>query len=62
MSTEELTQVVTAHQSALSRHEIEVAEIRALAKLNQEQLNELTAGLLELRSLVADYIQERSQN
>ena len=61
MNTEELTQVVTAHQSAISRHEVEVAEIRSLARINQEQLNQLTAGLLELRNLVADYIQGRSQ-
>ncbi|PZV07962.1 MAG: hypothetical protein DCF22_21105 [Leptolyngbya sp.] len=115
MTVEELTAIATAHQSAISRHNQEMAEFRAalrqsseqhnremsefrenqeqssdrhnremsefrenqeqasdrhnrdieaisrLAQLNQEQLNLLTAGLLELRTLVADYLQGRSQ-
>jgi chromosome segregation ATPase len=89
MNTEELTQIVTGHQNAISRHDQEMAEIRAtlqqsanrhqqheqwqaehqasieatqrLLQLNQEQLNTLTAGLLELRHMVADYLQGRSR-
>jgi hypothetical protein len=61
MAPEELTQIATAHQGALTRHDQEIAEIRALARLNQEQLNQLTAGLLELRILIANDIQWRSQ-
>ncbi len=104
MTVEELTAIATAHQSAISRHDQEMAEFRAalrqsseqhrqemaefrqemaqfretmqqnsdrhdqkddsiqrLADLNQEQLNLLTAGLLALRTLVADYLQGRSQ-
>jgi hypothetical protein len=60
MDADELTPIVTAHQQVLTRHEREMADIRALAKLNQEQLNQLSAGMLELRNLIADYIQGRS--
>ncbi len=94
MTSEELTQIVTVHQQALVRHEQEMAEIRDLVRLNQEQygstqeqfkslqeefrlsreqfreryeftqeqLNQMTAGLVELRHLVADYIQGRSRD
>ncbi len=73
MTSEELTQLATIHQQAIVRHEQEMADIRALIRLNQEQfrdqreftqeqLNQLTAGLLELRHLVADYIQGRLRN
>jgi hypothetical protein len=79
MTVEELTAIATAPQSAISRHDQEMAEFRAtlqqnsdrhdqkidrierLAELNQEQLNLLTVGLLERRTLVADYLQGRSQ-
>jgi hypothetical protein len=66
MTLEELTQIATAHQSAIARHDTEIAEIRELVKLNQqqlsinqEQLNQFTAGMIELRNLVGDYIQAR---
>lgn len=93
MNTEELTQIATAHQSAISRHDHEMAEIRAALRQGNEQHNqemaalrqahdrhnqeidaisrqqalnaqgitELKASILELRNIVADYIQERSQ-
>lgn len=48
-------------ESAITTHEREMAEIRSMQRLNQEQLAELTAGLLELRNLVANYIQSRAQ-
>lgn len=37
------------------------AELQAMQRLNQEQLALLSAGLVELRNLVADYLQGRSQ-
>ncbi|XGW00889.1 MAG: hypothetical protein ACAF41_33480 (plasmid) [Leptolyngbya sp. BL-A-14] len=38
MNTEELTQVVTAHQSAISHHDTEMADIRAvLAETARQQ-------------------------
>ncbi|NJP11921.1 MAG: hypothetical protein HC866_22650 [Leptolyngbyaceae cyanobacterium RU_5_1] len=56
------------HEQAIARHEQEMGEIRALQQsnqeqlaLNQEQLALLTAGLVDLRNLVADYLQGRSQ-
>lgn len=75
MTPEELTQLASVHQTILTRHDVEMAEIRAVlasvaqqqeatahqAALNQEAIANLTAGLLELRNLVADYIQGRSQ-
>ncbi len=75
MTPEELTQLVavqqtilTRHDQALTTHEREMAEIRAglqraenILNANAEQLATLTAGLLELWNLVADYIQGRSQ-
>ncbi|MBF2025619.1 MAG: hypothetical protein IGS48_02470 [Oscillatoriales cyanobacterium C42_A2020_001] len=69
MTPEELTTVVTAHQSAISRHDLEMAEIRSILShvaqqqsLNQESIATLTASIQELRNLVADYIQGRSQS
>jgi len=75
MTPEELTTVVTAHQVAISRHDAEMAEIRAIlanvAKQttnlaqqqvqNQEAIAHLTASIQELRNLVADYIQSRDR-
>jgi len=90
MNTEELTQVVTAHQSAIARHSAEMSELRGTlitigqtleriatqqetntrqieannhqGELNQEAIATLTASILDLRNLVADYIQGRSQD
>lgn len=100
MNTEELTQIATAHQQAITRHEQEMAEIRAILRqsaiqhaqqmesitaqinsnsaqissnsaqidrisaqqaLNQQAIAELTASITELRNLVSDYLQGRSQ-
>ncbi len=75
MTPEELTQlashqqsVLTRHDQTLSLHTQEMAEIRStqqrtenILNANAEQLATLTAGLLELRNLVADYIQGRSR-
>jgi hypothetical protein len=76
MNTEELTSIATAHQNALSRHDLEMAEIRvALATviqaqqrteeqqqinarqiaLNQQDIANLTASIMELRNVVSDY-------
>ncbi len=104
MNTDELTQIATAHQSAISRHDVEMAEIRATLNtvgqrldavgerldtvgerldtidikldrvaeqqeanaqqiaLNREDIAILTARILELGNLVADYLQGRSRN
>lgn len=108
MNTDELTQIATAHQSAISRHDQEMAEIRAILattatqqhtntqrtteheewlaaqqeaiarheewlarqqeasdridaqqQANAEAIANLTASILDLRNLVADYIQNR---
>lgn len=37
-----------------------IAATQQLANLNQEMLNQLTAGLMELRVLVADYLRGQS--
>ncbi len=68
MTPDELTSVVTAHQVAISRHDAEMAEIRQIlaatarqTAVNQEAIANLTASIHELRNLVADYIQARSE-
>lgn len=96
MNTEELTQITTAHQSAIARHEqwfgeyqaasvvsndrlnrIEaileataqqqeantqaIAQLSAEQQLSRQDINSLTASILELRHLVADYIQSRTR-
>lgn len=68
MTPEELPQLATVHQTVLNRHDTEMAEIRAVLSnvaqqqsLNQESISTLTASIQELRNLVADYIQSRSQ-
>jgi len=102
MNTDELTQMATAHQNAISRHDMEMAEIRAVLResadrgtqhehwlteheitiqridntlartaaqqeanaqqiaLNRQDIASLTAGILDLRNLVADYLQGRT--
>lgn len=99
MNTDELTQITTAHHAIISRHDVEMAEIRAVLResadkhtqheqeltaheatmqkindtlartaaqqeanaqqiaLNREDIASLTAGILDLRNLVADYSQ-----
>jgi archaellum component FlaC len=103
MNTEELTHIVTAHQTAITRHDLEMADIRTTlntvgqrldktserldkiserldsvshkldrvadqqeanarqAAFNQEAIANLTAGILDLRNIVSDYLQGRSQ-
>jgi len=81
VNADELTRIATAHQNAISRHDQEMSEIRAILregfarseqaisrhdaaieaiktqhKLNQQAFAQFTAGLEELRILVANYI------
>lgn len=67
--------ILTRHDQTLNTHAQEMAEIRAVlasvaqqqqttahqAAINQEAIASLTASIHELRNLVADYIQGRSQ-
>ncbi|UBF27920.1 hypothetical protein K9N68_08490 [Kovacikia minuta CCNUW1] len=98
MNTEELTQIASAHQSAIARHDQEMAEIRAILREGQarseralaeheralaqhdqaiaqhdqemaairsqqaliaQNFTNFTAGLEELRILVANYLRGR---
>lgn len=87
MNTDELTQIATAHQSAIGRTEsrldrIEailervayqqeasqqaiaqnqqaIAQLSAEQQLSRQDINNLTASILSLGNLVADYIQNR---
>lgn len=75
MTPDELTQFVNIQQSVLTRHDAEMAEIRAVLnqvahqqetnthqiELNRQDITQLTASIQELRNLVADYIQSRNQ-
>ena len=75
MTPEELTQFVNIQQTVLTRHDAEMAEIRAVLnqvahqqetntqqiELNRQDITQLTASIQELRNLVADYIQSRNQ-
>ncbi|UBF27275.1 hypothetical protein K9N68_04745 [Kovacikia minuta CCNUW1] len=68
MEIQELPQIVTAHQQAIARHdqyegrmdriEATLERTQNILNANAEQLVTLTAGLLELRNLVADYMSE----
>lgn len=67
MTPEELTQLSAVHQMVLTRHDNEMSEIREVMKLiasqqaaNQEAIAHLTASILDLRNVVSDYIQGRS--
>jgi hypothetical protein len=46
---------------AIARQETHVAKMEALQALNQEQSNQFTTGMIELRGLVADYLKGRSE-
>lgn len=72
MTPEELTQLTATQQVILSRHDQEIAQIRALLlqqadnftrqqNAQDERIAELTAAILDLRNLVADYIRSREQ-
>ncbi len=88
MNTDELTQITTAHHNVISRHDVEMAEIRTTLNtvshkldqvgdklnqvaaqqdvnahqiaLNRQDITSLTAGILDLRNLVADYLEGRA--
>lgn len=88
MNTDELTQITTAHHNVISRHDVEMAEIRTTLNtvshkldevadqfnqvaaqqdvnaqqiaLNRQDIASLSAGILDLRNLVADYLEGRA--
>ena len=49
------------HEAAMQRHETTMQRIEAQQELNQQAIAQFTAGLVELRTLVSDYLQGRSQ-
>ncbi len=82
MNTKELTQIVTAHQTAIARHEqwqaeqesasrrhdIEMSEVRATLAtiasqqaLNTQEINRLTAGMIDLRDQVSNFVRSQEQ-
>ena len=97
MNTDELTQITTAHHNVISRHDVEMAEIRTTLNivshkldeaadqfnqvadqfnqvaaqqdvnaqqiaLNRQDIASLSAGILDLRNLAADYLQGRADH
>jgi alpha-D-ribose 1-methylphosphonate 5-triphosphate diphosphatase PhnM len=82
MNTDELTQIVTAHQIAIARHDqwqaeqeaasrqhnAEMAEIRATLAaiasqqaLNTQEISRLTAGMIDLRDQVSNFVRSQEQ-
>jgi hypothetical protein len=61
--TDSIQNLTLGNNLALSKllHAEEMAQLRSVQCVNQEQLAQLTAGLVELRTLISDYIQGRSQ-
>jgi hypothetical protein len=56
------------HDNAISRHDTEFSRIQQTLNqvaqqqaLNTQDIRELRAGILDLRNLIADYIQSRNQ-
>jgi hypothetical protein len=52
-------QMMAQHNQAVAQHDREMAAIRAQQQLNAQALAQFTAGLEELRILVADYLRGR---
>lgn len=75
LSNAELTQFVRVHNAAIAHHEQEIAQIRTIlaevAKgqaqnqaqqaINTQEIANLTASMLDLRTLVADSLKGRSE-
>lgn len=57
---EEIAAIRGLIKLAVMQHRDDLAAIHKLAEKNQEQLNTLTTGLLELRQLIAEDIKKRS--
>lgn len=57
MNTEELTPIVTAHQNAITRHDVEMAEIRALLaesiRANEAARKRFDAETVNLANLIS---------
>jgi chromosome segregation ATPase len=49
------------HEASMQRHEERMERIETQQELNIQAIAQFTAGLVELRVLVSDYIQGRSQ-
>lgn len=56
-----LDRMAEQQQEADARYERRFGNITAQVEANREQITTLTASIQELRNLVADYIQGRSQ-
>lgn len=54
-------QAIARHEQWQAEHEAAMQRIEAQQELNQQAIAQFTAGLAELRILVSDYIQGRSQ-
>jgi predicted S18 family serine protease len=58
---ERLEHIAEQQQTAIAQHDRTLSRIEAQQELNTQAIAHLTANLLELRTLVANYIQGRSQ-
>ncbi len=58
MNTEELTQIATAHQQAITRHEMEMADIRAILSQGFQQQQ---AAMAQQQAAMAQHEQEMAE-
>lgn len=54
-------QAIAANQQAIAANQQAIAQLSAEQQLGRQDINSLTASILELRNMVADYIESRSQ-
>ncbi len=62
MTPEELTTIVTAHQAAISRHDTEMAEIRAILANAAQQTTDLAQQTTDLAQQQAQIARQQVQN
>ncbi len=58
---ERVTQQQEANNQAIAQNQQAIAQLTADQQLSRQDINTLTASIQELRNMVADYIQSRSE-
>lgn len=65
MTNEELTQIVTAHQAAIARHDTQAAELWALLaaniRANEQQRERFDAEIVNLANLLSTHAQQTDE-
>ena len=53
-------QQIAQNQQAIAQNQQAIAQLSAESQLSRQDINSLTASILELRNLVADYLRSRN--